>query len=227
MPSYELVKDPDTIALFDGVMKAHHPDLDDAGVRVGLEWCWANEAKPSKGKGKRPKLRSAFPLNLHGKPAAAIASIYGYRQRVKGLPDCLVTIDGAFWKTLDGDGKVALADHELMHFDLVRDGKGFVTLDKLDRPRLTMRPHDWDLGGFDLIIQRYGLKSLDALTVIEAARECPGFKQLFLFEDDADDSEVTISIPGADPITFAKDELVRWALRTRTESEPHEYAEAS
>jgi hypothetical protein len=131
-----------------------------------------------------------------------------YRQRVAGLPDCKVTIDGRYWRErLDDKSRLALADHELTHFELAKDGSGFVKSDKAGRPRVKMRAHDWELGGFNVVLQRHGLKSLDALTVLEAAREFREFRQLFLFEDTDGPATVTIALPGRETVTVGVEQL--------------------
>ena len=42
-----------------------------------------------------------------------------------------------------------------------------VKRDDLDRPKLRLRPHDWEIGGFGLIVSRHGANSLE----LQACRE--------------------------------------------------------
>ena len=77
--------------------------------------------------------------------------------------------------------KDALVDHELTHLVLVIDPKTKTPkLDHSGRPKLAMRLHDWELGGFADTAQHYGK---DALEVISMRRFSDKYGQLcFDFE---------------------------------------------
>lgn len=148
-------------------------------------------------------------LLLHGWPCLAVVKINSYKDRVRGLSDVMITVDGHRWSTLNIHERVALIDHELQHLQLKLgadvmskqpDGTyilkpGAVTRDDADRPKLKMRPHDWEIGGFDLIVARHGRASAE----LQACQQmlAPGGelrKQLYLFDyHESPDEEVHAS----------------------------------
>lgn len=95
-------------------------------------------------------------LKHNGYPAAAVVKINSYRDRVEGKPDATITIDEDHWQSLSGEERTALIDHELYHLELATDKDGAPKFDDLGRPKLRIRLHDWQLGGFDAVVKRHG-----------------------------------------------------------------------
>lgn len=112
------------------------------------------------------------PLKLNNYPCAAIISVIPYKQRVDKRADAEILIDSAAWDGMTLPQQTALLDHEITHLELTKDGDGFLKTDDQGRPKLNLRNHDWQLGGFRSIAQRYGN---DALEVCEAR----GFRKCF------------------------------------------------
>lgn len=128
------------------VMKQYHKPLTDAGVTVTVMLCRGG-------------------LAWHGYPAAAVVKINSLKDRVEGKADCTVTLND------DGEGgwlgrreqeRAAVIDHELTHLYLVKDDKGNVEEDDAGRPKLKMRLHDIQIGGFAEIIERHRESAIEA-----------------------------------------------------------------
>lgn len=157
-------------ALLEDVMGEDHPELARADVKVGLLWVWADG-------------KDDCALSLRGVPAAAIVGSNPWIGRLQGMPDATIRIDGRHWQAIEDDARRALLSHELTHLELIRDGKGAVKPDKAGRPSLTMRVHDYEIGIFRSVIEKYGKASLDAMHVKRLADD---FHQLlFGWTDDA------------------------------------------
>lgn len=121
-------------------------------------------------------------LRHNGYAAAATIKIVAPKQRALGQADALVTIDSTTWDVLDEAERVALLDHELEHLQ-VRSGAigypvaidadtgelvGKAVLDEQGRPKLLMKLHDWQLGGFKAIAERHGTGALE----VQEALDC-------------------------------------------------------
>lgn len=134
------------------VLIAHHSDLDEAKVKIGVLLAYPGEDDEL----------GFQPVKLHGYPCAAVIKINSAKNRLEGLPDATITIDANHWKEeLDDDGRAALIDHELTHLEVCRDKEGHIKSDDAGRPKLKMRLHDIQLGVFRAIIKRYGVNSID------------------------------------------------------------------
>lgn len=162
MPTHRTA-DSETVALLAEVMKQYHPDLVEAGVRVGLLLAHAPVDRET-GEVKGPALK------LHGYAALAIVRIVSAKDRVAGMPDAQVTLDADAWPEHVHERKVAIFSHELTHLVLVRDEEGGVKTDDAFRPRLKMRPHDYQLGMFTSVIEKHGLYAVEAQAYVELHR---------------------------------------------------------
>ncbi len=149
--------DAGDIALLAEMQSTHHRDLVEAGVTVGL---LAAHAPRDKNTGE-PKGQA---LSLHGYPCWATVKINSLRDRVEGKADATVTIDGDRWCELETPEQRAVLDHELTHLEVVHDADGAIALDDALRPKLKMRLHDVQLGGFYSIIDRHKMAAIEAQT---------------------------------------------------------------
>lgn len=129
--------------------------------------------------------RGGAGLKHNGYPCAGTIKIVPLERRALGQGDALLTLNGATWDELSYEERLACVDHELEHL-LVRAQKGtspsgFIEIDEetgamvgqpagddLGRPKLAMRLHDWQLGGFTKIARRHCLASLE----VQAVRAC-------------------------------------------------------
>ncbi len=184
MPSLIPAK-PEIHEQIERIKSLYHDDLVAAEVTVG---CLLAE----------PDDDGESTLKLHGYPCAAVVKITGYEQRVKGLDDACITIDWLTWKGLTEDERVALIDHELHHLEVAKDKKGNIKSDKNGRPKLKMRLHEWQLGGFAVISGRHGKAALEVQAFHAVSRAY--HQQLFRWTDDsapADGDEMNVSVPFA------------------------------
>ena len=124
------------------VMENNHPDLHREGVTVGTLRVFSDDGAPLKSKGY-PAIADIKPTSLE--------------DRVRGLPDAKLRLDGSAWGDMTPEARTALIDHELTHLELVCDKEtGDPVRDDHGRPRLKSRPHDWEIGGFDEVVRRHG-----------------------------------------------------------------------
>ena len=124
------------------VMENNHPDLHREGVTVGALRVFSDDGAPLKSKGY---------------PAVADIKPTSLEDRVRGLPDAKLRLDGSAWSDMTPEARTALIDHELTHLELVCDKEtGDPVRDDHNRPRLKSRPHDWEIGGFDEVVRRHG-----------------------------------------------------------------------
>jgi hypothetical protein len=124
---------------------------------------------------------SEIGLKRNGLPAAAKIGITPLADRARGMADAKLTIDDYAWRRLNENQRAALIDHELQHLEPNpkedEDGNTEES-DDLGRPRLKLRPHDWELAGFQAVVERHGESAIEAL---EVARFRATFSQLNLF----------------------------------------------
>jgi hypothetical protein len=130
-----------------------HPELRDVGATV---LCQMHSTKTG--------------LKLHGYPAIAVVRLIPSKDRAAGLPDARITIDADTWHDMPAAERRAVLDHELHHLDVVgawakgngENPKRFVCkTDDNGRPKIKIRPHDWELGGFRVIAARHGEKAAE------------------------------------------------------------------
>lgn len=150
---------PDLHELVAKVMREHHPDLFGEGVTVDV----LMEAQRNSEGDLLPSLK------LRGYPCTATIKINGLKDRALEKADALMTVDACTWWRLDAAERAAVVDHELTHLQLVSDwvvnadgtGQDVARRDDLGRPKIKMRLHDWQLGGFAKVAERHGNKALE------------------------------------------------------------------
>lgn len=108
-------------------------------------------------------------LKLHGYPAAATIKVMSHERRAQGAADTLLTIDGMAWHELAPRERAALLDHELTHLVMV-EKDGAIQRDDLRRPKLKIRLHDIEIGGFREVMARHREHALETMAV----RKCRG-----------------------------------------------------
>jgi hypothetical protein len=128
------------------VLEKHHPDLrlpDKSHVRLCLLMAYGDdEEEPA--------------VKCHGYPAQAKISVIPLKQRVDKRADAEIIIDRKNWEDLTEPRQRALLDHEIEHLEIQKDENGFVKTDDIGRPKLKLRLHDFDFGGFRAVARRHG-----------------------------------------------------------------------
>lgn len=113
-------------------------------------------------------------LKHHGYASHAAIKVNSLKDRAEGKADCTIELDGdnyAEWKPQE---KAAIVHHELLHLELVKDEGGRVEKDDLGRPKLKIRLHDIEIGGFTEIIEQYRESAPEAQAIANAAEYVQG-----------------------------------------------------
>ena len=159
--------DPDVLSLLLRAMADWHPELREAGVEVGVLMAY-NPDGPA--------------VKHHGAPAFATIRVVSLKDRVSKSYDAEMLIDEGEWGRFREHHRSALVDHELKHLQLVplspkerkaaqrEDPKApWWKLDDLGRPRLKLRPGDWDAGdGFKEVVARHGDVAIEYMNLASA-----------------------------------------------------------
>jgi Putative phage metallopeptidase len=66
---------------------------------------------------------------------------------------------------------LALMDHELTHVKLVIDEQGALVRDDVNRPKLKLRKHDWQNGGFYSVAKKHKDMARDVQAIVVVAKE--------------------------------------------------------
>ncbi len=91
--------------------------------------------------------------------------------RVAGKADADLKIDEENWNGLTDRQREALLHHELLHLEVKSDEEGHVQTDDCGRPKLKIRPHDWEAGGFNQVAEAYREDSPEAIALAGLAKE--------------------------------------------------------
>lgn len=163
MKTYLLQNDEsEACNLLADVIKRFHQHLIEPGVRVSV--IVVDDVDGDGGRTGRPALK------LHGVAALAIVKINSLKDRVEGKADATIFIDGTHWDQCEQPQKVAILDHELHHLLLVVDEEGRIVADDAGRPKLKMRPHDFQVGWFHAIAERHGPHAVETQQMQEIAK---------------------------------------------------------
>lgn len=173
MPTYTKPKPGSELhEILAAAIEEWHPELSEAGVTIGLQVAWPGEnADPD-----------VSAVKLHGYECAAVIRITPAKWRLRGVEDAVIEVDGKTWERLTEPERVALIDHELTHLEIARDKDGVIKSDDQGRPKLKMRLHDFQIGGFGEIVRRHGSSALELQNLkatVSAYRQ-----QVFSFSDD-------------------------------------------
>jgi hypothetical protein len=139
--------------------EANHTHLVEYGVTIDV--LMASAELDEKG------IPKGSPVKWAGYPALAVVRINPLKRRALGNGDAEITIDARAWEDMSDAKRQSLIDHELTHLEMRTDKDGVVMIDDLGRPRLSMRQHDWQLGGFAECVQRNGNAAVDYLAFRE------------------------------------------------------------
>ncbi len=154
------------------VMKENHGELHAAGVTI-TALIARSEDGPA--------------LKVGGREALGCIRVTKLTERTLGLGDALMILDGESMIAWSSKRLQAVIDHELRHLMLAKNKRtGEIKLDDEGRPKLRIRPHDFEFGWFARTAELYGEESYE----VSQAREIVAaqFVQNFLpgFEIDPD-----------------------------------------
>lgn len=139
--------------LIDQLVTKYFSQLRDYGTTYNVLFAFAKLYKNGDPRGPA--------VTLHGRECLAKIRIVPYRDRVNGIADAEIIIDGKRWEELGDEQREALLDHELCHLEGVFDAKGDLKRDDLDRPCLRIARHDHDFGWFNATVRRHGIHSIE------------------------------------------------------------------
>lgn len=167
MPTtYEPANADDQLFL-EEVRDEYEPDLTEAETRVKLMFAFGPKGKH--GELLKPAILRKG-VRLYGE-----VKINNPKDRAEGKADATVWIDGDEWPGWSEARRRAAIHHELHHLAVERDAYGKVKTDDYDRPVMTSRPHDFEVGWFKVIADIHGA---DSFEVEQAARLADATGQL-------------------------------------------------
>lgn len=141
---------PDEYEMLAALIDKYRDDLKEADARITLLFASSDkEGVPA--------------LKARGHAAAGRAQVNNAQDRAEGKADATIAIDFDSWSKRTDMRKLALIHHELAHVGCER---GKVHPD--GRPKLYLRPADWETDGFDEVVAIYGpdaqeRRNLDAI----------------------------------------------------------------
>jgi hypothetical protein len=158
MATFQLADDK-TVALCAQIGKKHRTDLQEAGVKIGILFAYADIGEDGTPKGPA--------IKLHGHGAYACIKIVPLKDRLTKGYDAEMLIDADRWPELAPKRQEALIHHELTHL-MLRGGEK----DDLGRPKLKLRKDDWMFTGFREIVRLYGAFAIEHEAINHIYGEC-------------------------------------------------------
>lgn len=130
----------------------HKPVLD---ARVKVDYVFAHADLDDYGIAKNDAIRH------RGQKALGLCHRIKLKERVMGRGDVEITLDGDWWDKAGEEERRALLDHELYHICVETDQNGKALTDDFSRPKITMRPHDYEFGWFAVIAECHGQAAVE------------------------------------------------------------------
>jgi len=195
------------------IIQQHHTDLDSAEVKIDLLLAFRDPD------GEAPAILK------DGQRVWGAVKTIGLKDRVKGMGDCEIILDGDAWADMSGLTKVALLDHYLEHFEVKRDKNGDFIFDDINRPVIKMRPHDRIIRLFHSVSRRHGRESIEAIQLksmfvsnpdlLEAVpnsreekrAELDAAAKDLMETMDASKPTMKISVDGAEPVEMTREQF--------------------
>lgn len=126
-----------------------HKPLLDARVTVDLVFAYGT-------RDEKTGALTKFAMVRGGVRALGIARKISLKQRALGRGDAEIALDADWWDEATEPQRAALLDHELHHIGVSLTKMLQIKRDDLGRPKLYLRPHDYDFGWFAIIAKRHG-----------------------------------------------------------------------
>lgn len=102
-------------------------------------------------------------LMRSGYPIAGTVKICSTSNRVAGLPDAQLIFDKLSWDQMTDRQRRACIDQQLEKLETAYDDEGELKCDDIGRPKLKVRPFDFEAGGFKAVAERHKEHSLEAM----------------------------------------------------------------
>jgi len=135
------------------IVQLYHPDLETTGATFDIVFALRD-----------PESESDKPtLSVAGKRVYGISKPHGLKERVMGLKDAEILLDGDVWPEISADIKRALLDRHLQYFEVKRNKEGEFVMDDLNRPILTLRKPDRVYEWFDAVADRHRQNSIEGM----------------------------------------------------------------
>lgn len=135
------------------VMEQNHPELYNEGVTITALIARSEEGPA---------------LKVGGRAALGCIRVTKLTERTLGLGDALMILDGETMPAWSSKRLQAVIDHELRHLMFAKNKKtGQIQRDDEGRPKLRIRPHDFEFGWFARTAELYGEESYE----VSQARE--------------------------------------------------------
>lgn len=193
--------DKNTELLCSDLVAKHHTDLDTTGATFNLIFALRDPEDES----EKPVLANK------GHRVFGLSKIHNLKERILGLADAEILLDGDAWPRMSKEVKSAVLDHQLQYFEVKRDKEGEFVYDDLQRPILKMRQTDRSFGWFDSVASRHREHSME---VIQMRRLFSESGQIYLPFVDADTGSVEpaktlhVSIHGAPKKPMTTNEVI-------------------
>jgi len=147
-----------------------HQDLVDANVTIDFIFATAGINEDTG--------EQTGPAIVHnGYRALGLTKIMSLKDRTMGRADAEILLDGDVWVGMSADQCNALLDHELEHIEVKRDKVGAIVTDDLNRPKLTLKKHDFQAGWFHSIAERWQVSSQEIMQLMGLMRESDIYSQ--------------------------------------------------
>lgn len=141
-----------------------HKSLLTGRVKIDYVFAYADEDEHGMKRGDA--------IRHHGVKALGLCRRIGLKDRALGRGDAEIMLDGDWWQKASEAEQRALLDHELHHLEVRMNQFGQIAFDDLQRPKLNLRPHDFEFGWFAVIAQRHKEASQErkqAKTILDSA----------------------------------------------------------
>ncbi len=127
----------------------HYGELAECQIRIGVLFA-------------HPRAPMKPALTTNGVPVLSTIRKINLKDRVAGLPDAQIILDGPYWNdpNTTNDNQLELLDSQLYRLELKRDKTRAIKTDDAQRPIITLKRYDYFIAGHDSIIRRYGNNSL-------------------------------------------------------------------
>ena len=143
--------------LASGLIDEHYPDVEEA--KATIRYLFAYGPRDEDGHATGPA------ITHNGYVASGLCRVNSLRDRVAGLMDVTILLNGDEWPDWSSERQLAVLDHEIYHVQVQRDKSGRVKIDEAGRPKIRLRKHDIVIGGFHAIIERHGLDAIEAASL--------------------------------------------------------------